>query len=278
MQRYQQTEQNAGRVGLPDDVDVILRPGGLQSPSMEMGNAGGMSDTRESHPQDTMDLSRNRWFDSGFSLRDEYSRKLAFYGRLLRKHNYVSGCDGNLSVRLGRDCVLTTPTGFSKAFLRARDIVMVDLSGKKICGLHAPTSEIGVHLTIYKLRPDIAAVVHAHPCVATGFASAGLALTDPVCSELLLTLGEVPLAPYAPPGSEALSHALEPFIAGHNAILMQNHGVVAYSENLERAYLNIETVEHCASIMLVTKLLGRCTLLAEDESRHLRARYCQRAC
>lgn len=213
-------------------------------------------------------------YDSAFALREEYSRKLAFYARLLHRRNYVSGCDGNLSVRLGQDCVLITPTGFSKGFLRAQDMVMVNLSGKKLAGLHRPTTELEMHFTIYKLRPDVTAVVHAHPCVATGFASAGMALSDPVCSELLLTLRQVPLAPYAPPGSAALSHALKPFIPGHDAILMQNHGVVAYSTSLKQAYLNMEMVEHCASIMLVTSLLGHRTLLEEDEARRLRTQRC----
>ena len=236
-----------------------------------------MSDNAVLYRQAAIALDENGLLDNGFALREEYSKKLAFYARLLHRRNYVSGCDGNLSVRLGQNCILISPTGFSKGFLRARDMVMVDFSGKKLAGLHRPTSEIEMHLTIYNVRPDITAVVHAHPCIATGFASAGLALTDPVCSELLLTLGEVPLAPYAPPGSVALSHALKPFIPHHDAILMQNHGVVAYSTSLKQAYLNMETVEHCASIMLVTSLLGRCTLLAEDEARHLRAQHCRRA-
>ena len=227
--------------------------------------------------QEKIGPGRNGVLDNAFALREEYGRKLAFYGKLLHKRNYVSGCDGNLSVRLAQDRVLITPTGFSKGFLRARDMVTVDFSGKKIAGLHRPTTEVEMHLTIYKLRPDVTAVVHAHPCVATGFASAGLALRDSICLELLLTLGEVPLAPYAPPGTAALSHALKPFIPNHDAILMQNHGVVAYSNSLKQAYLNMEIVEHCASIMLVTSLLGRCALLTEHEARRLRTQHCQRA-
>ena len=233
-----------------------------------MRSAERISDTAVLHTQGAMGLDVG---DSAFASREEYSRKLAFYAKLLHRRNYVSGCDGNLSVRLGQGCVLITPTGFSKGFLRSQDMVMVDFSGRKLAGLHRPTTELEMHFTIYKLRPDVTAVVHAHPCVATGFASAGMALSDPVCSELLLTLGQVPLAPYAPPGSAALSHALKPFIPGHDAILMQNHGVVTYSTSLKQAYLNMETVEHCASIMLVTSLLGRRTLLAEDEARRLRA-------
>jgi len=201
--------------------------------------------------------------------RKRLSVKLAFFGELLHQRGYVSGTDGNLSVRVGPDSVLVTPSGVSKRFMRSRDMVLVGLDGKRLAGSREPSSETGMHLTIYKLRPDITAVVHAHPCISTGFASAGLGLIEPVCSELVLTLGKVPLAPYALPGSDELAKALEPFIPDHNAILMQNHGVVAYGETLERAYMNMETVEHCARIMLVTKLLGQSTILGDHEVKRL---------
>lgn len=197
------------------------------------------------------------------------SVRLAFFGKLLHRRGYVSGTDGNLSVRVGPECVLVTPSGVSKRFMRSGDMVLVSLDGKKLAGSREPSSEIGMHLKIYKLRPDITAVVHAHPCISTGFASAGIGLIEPVCSELVLTLGKVPLAPYALPGSDELAKALEPFIPDHNAILMQNHGVVAYGETLERAYMNMETVEHCARIMLVTKLLGQSTILVDHEVKRL---------
>jgi L-fuculose-phosphate aldolase len=135
-------------------------------------------------------------------------------------------------------------------------MVVVDLSGNRVAGHRHPSSEIGMHLMIYRLRPDIEAVVHAHPYVATGFAAAGMGLTEPVCSELVLTLGQVPLAPYAQPGTAELSEALRPFISAHDAILMESHGVVTYGRDLEKAYLNMEAVEHCSRIMLVTKLLN----------------------
>lgn len=191
------------------------------------------------------------------SLHEEYSRRLGVFGKLLHERGYVSGCDGNLSVRLGEHHVLVTPTGCSKAFLEPQDMVVVDLKGTKIDGRRAPTSEIGMHLTIYRHRPDINAVVHAHPCVSTGFASAGLGIVEPICTELVLTLGEVPLARYAPPGTPDLSRSIEPFIAGHHAILLQNHGVVTYANTLEQAYLHMETVEHSARILLITKLLSQ---------------------
>jgi L-fuculose-phosphate aldolase len=194
--------------------------------------------------------------------------KLAFFGKLLHRRGYVAGTNGNLSVRLGPDNVLMTPSGVSKGFLRTSDMVVVTLDGKKIAGSYKPSSEIGMHLRIYKLRPDITAVVHAHPCIATGFASAPIGLMKGACPELALTLGDVPLAPYALPGTDELATALEPFIPGHSAILMQNHGVVTYGETLERAYLNMETVEHCAKIMLAAKMCAQ-QLELQNDSNHM---------
>lgn len=204
-------------------------------------------------------------------LADQYSRELVLYGKLLHRRHYISGMDGNLSVRLDAKHILSTPSGVSKAFLGHGDMVIVDLAGRRVCGVLAPSSEIGMHLTIYRLRPDINAIVHAHPCVATAMACAGLGLTEPICSELVLTLGQVPLAPYADPGSEDLSRALRPYIEDHDAILMQNHGVVTYGESLERAYLNMESVEHCAMIMFMAHRMGQCRILSQEEVMRLLA-------
>jgi len=109
-------------------------------------------------------------------------RDLVRFGRMLHSLGFVAATDGNLSVRLDADRVLVTPTGFSKGMMRPEDMVVVDLHGKKLSGAYSPSSEIVMHLTIYRMRPDVGAVVHAHPCTATGFASAGIALDEPLCS------------------------------------------------------------------------------------------------
>ena len=214
--------------------------------------------------------SNRRRSDSGTQW--TYRHDLVFFGQLLHKRHYISGVDGNLSVRLDSTRVLTTPTGMSKGFMKPADMVVVDLDGERVSGTHKPSSELEMHLTIYKLRPDVGAVIHAHPCTATGFASSGLGLTEAVCSELVLTLGGVPLAEYALPGSAELSESLRPFIRSHDAILMENHGVVAYGATLMQAYLNMESVEHSAMIMLVTKIIGRANTLSEKEVGRLLAR------
>jgi len=184
--------------------------------------------------------------------------ELVQYGRMLHTHGFVAATDGNLSFRLDSNRVLATPTGFSKGMLKPDDMVIVDMEGRKLSGVENPTSEIAMHLTIYKMRPDVGAVVHAHPCTATGFAAAGIALDDPICSEIVITLGSVPLAPYATTGTMELSESLIPYIPCHDAILMANHGVVTYGADLRQAYMRMEAVEHYAKIVLVARQLG-CT-------------------
>ena len=131
---------------------------------------------------------------AGKSFRKERKlrRELTRFGKMLHSMGFVAATDGNLSVRLDEDRVLVTPTCFSKGMMRPEDMVVVDLHGKKLSGTYNPSSEIVMHLTIYRMRPDVGAVVHAHPCTATGFASAGSALDEPLCSDIVMTLGAGP--------------------------------------------------------------------------------------
>ena len=202
----------------------------------------------------------------------QYREDIVRFGRLLHQKNYVAATDGNLTVRLDMDRVLATPTGMSKGMLDPDDLVIVDLQGRKISGRRAVSSEIGMHLLIYRLRSDINGVVHAHPVTATGYASAGLELNHALLPEVVLSLeGSIPLCRYATPGTAELAAALEPLIAHHDAILMANHGVVTYGDSLLRAYLKMETVEHFAKIALVTHLLGKQQSLSDAEVERLAA-------
>lgn len=194
---------------------------------------------------------------------------LARFGQMLHSQGFVAATEGNLSVRLDSQRVMITPTGFSKGMMHPEDMVIVDSDGRKLEGETNPSSEIGMHLTIYRMRPDVGAVVHAHPCTATGFASAGIALDEPLCSEIVMTLGSVPLAPYATTGSAQLSEVLKPFISDYNAILMANHGVVSYGDDLSQAYLRMEAVEHFAKVVLTARQLGCATPLDAGEVARL---------
>lgn len=192
-------------------------------------------------------------------------REIVRLGAMLHGCGFVAGCDGNLSVRLDRDRILVTPTAMSKGAMRPSDMVIVDAEGRKLAGRRNVSSEIAMHLLIYKLRPDIGAVVHAHPPTATGFAASGMALNRPLVCELIVGLGCVPLARYGTPGTPELSEALEPLIPQYDAILMANHGVVTYGEDLQGAYMKMETVEHFARISLVAHILGHEQLLGDQE-------------
>ena len=148
-------------------------------------------------------------------------------------------------------------------------MVIVDMDGKRLAGKRRVSSEIGMHLLIYRLRPDVHGIVHAHPPTATGFAASGYDLNRPLVCEVVVGLGSIPLARYGTPGTPELTDALEPLIPHHDAILMANHGVVTFGSSLESAYMKMETVEHFAKIALVTHLLGNEQPLGEREVEKL---------
>jgi L-fuculose-phosphate aldolase len=199
----------------------------------------------------------------------QHREDLVHFGKLIHQQGFVSSCDGNLSVRLDDERVLATPTGVSKGMMHTSDMVIVDLTGRRIEGQRDVSSEIAMHLTIYRMRPDIQAVLHAHPPTATGFASAGIALDQPICSEVVVTLGAVPLAEYGTTGTPELSASLLPYVRDYDAILLSNHGTVTYGTSLMHAYLKTEAVEHFAKIMLVTLQLGQQKALSPADIRKL---------
>ena len=204
-------------------------------------------------------------------MSDHESRlEILRFGHMLHDHGLIAATDGNISVRLNGGSILVTPTCMSKGMMSTDDLLVVDMHGRRVSGFRDVTSEIAMHLTIYRMRPDVNAIVHAHPPTATGFAACGLALDQALISEVLLSLGTVPLAHYATPGTSELSSALEPFIPDHDAVLMANHGVVTYGTDLLTAYMNMETVEHFAKIALVVKQLGCERPLAAEQVSKLR--------
>ncbi len=184
---------------------------------------------------------------------------------MAHQRGYVAATDGNLSVRLDHDTVLCTPTAMSKGMMEPEDLVVVNLAGKKVTGHRNVSSEIAMHLLIYRLRQDVRGIVHAHPPTATGYAAAGLPLNQALISEIVLALGCIPIAKYGTPGTPELTEALEPLVPQYDAILMANHGVVTYGEDLLRAYMKMETVEHFARIAMVTHLLGGAQLLSRED-------------
>ena len=203
-------------------------------------------------------------------------RELVRFGKWLARLGYTPGTAGNLSVRLDDQRILITPTGVSKYLLKAPEMVITDLDGHRLSGCLKATSEISMHLAVYRQRPDIDAVIHSHPPTATAFACAGRALDQVLCQEAVMTLGIVPLAQFATTGTDEVAASLMPLIGRHDAILMANHGAVTYGKNLLEAFLKMETVEHLAHIALVAHQLGSPRILGQDqiEELHLaRTRY-----
>jgi L-fuculose-phosphate aldolase len=186
-------------------------------------------------------------------------------GRRTYVRGFVAANDGNISVRIGDDLVLATPTGRSKGFIRADELVKMTLSGRKIEGPLAPSSEIKMHLKIYEARPDVMAVVHAHPPICTGFAVAGIPLDKCVLAEVVMTLGAVPLAEFAVPSTQELAEAVAERIRLCDAVLLANHGAVTVGPNPFAAHYSMERIEHLANILLVARLLGGEKLLTKRQ-------------
>ncbi len=198
------------------------------------------------------------------------------FGRQMYQRGYVIACEGNLSVRLDAHRILLTPAGACKGDLAPQDLLVVDLSGAVLCGNGHPSSEMQMHLLYYRSRPDVQAVCHGHPPIATGFAVAGRALEEAILPEVVISLGKVPLAPYGMPGTWELCASLEPLVSKHDAILLENHGVVTSGQDLTTAYYHMETVEKFARVLLTAESLGGPRLLDRVQVQKLiaaRSRY-----
>jgi L-fuculose-phosphate aldolase len=182
-------------------------------------------------------------------------REIVGVGKLMYERSYVVSSDGNLSVRLDDGRIVATPTMTSKGRMTEDSLAITDIEGKPLSDRKA-SSELMMHLLIYQERPDVKAVCHAHPPHGTAFAVAGLAIDQPILSEVILTLGCVPLADYGTPSTTELTEAMRPLVRHHNALLMANHGAVAYGADIWQAFDRLETLEHTARISILARLLG----------------------
>jgi len=185
------------------------------------------------------------------------ARRMALCCRQLAAGGLIAGRDGNLSVRLGPDRVLVTPSGLIKALLVAGDMVELGLSGRKRRGRRNPTSELDLHLRILTARPDVGAVVHAHPPAATGFAVAGEEIPANLLPELIFLVGRVPIVPYGTPGTPELGDRVEPYLAEHDALLLANHGAVTMGRTLDQAWIRMESLEQAARIVVAARTVGQ---------------------
>jgi L-fuculose-phosphate aldolase len=199
------------------------------------------------------------------------AREICEAGRRLLEAGLVAGTEGNISARLSAERVLVTPAGRAKGSLEPLDIVEVDLAGRVARGMERPTSELAMHLAILVARPDIGAVVHAHPPAATGFAAAGRTLPPDVLPELITEVGPVGLVPYGMPGTDELAEAIAPIARNHDALLLSNHGAVTLGRSLSEALNRMGSLEQAARIVLAARSLGGERRLAALDVERLRA-------
>ena len=189
---------------------------------------------------------------------NELREDIVRVGRLVFEKGWVAANDGNVSVKLEDGTFLATPTGISKSFITPEKLVRIDRAGKVIEGLsgYKASSEIKMHLRCYEEREDVGAVVHAHPPTATGFAVAGKCLDEYSMIETVITLGSIPIAPYGTPSTDEVPESIAPFLAQHDALLLQNHGALTVGCDLITAYYRMETLEHFAKVSLTAHMLG----------------------
>jgi L-fuculose-phosphate aldolase len=207
---------------------------------------------------------------------EQHRQDICAIGRRLYERGHIVAGEGNLSVRLDENRILTTPTCLNKGMMSPEDLVIMDLNGRHLEGDRQISSESGMHLLFYQMRSDVQAVCHAHPPTATGFAASGQGLDQALLPEVVVCLGKVPLVRYATPGTAELSAVLEPYVPHYDALLLANHGAVTCGPDLLTAFYRMEIVEHFAKISLAARLAGQPQLLSTREVAKLmaaRARY-----
>ncbi len=205
----------------------------------------------------------------------ELSKRRAVVRFMKRLHakNLLAANDGNISVRLDGQRLLVTPSGGHKAFLKAEELVEVDLSGRVLSGTRTPTGELAMHLEVLRRRPEIQAVVHAHPPTCIALSVVERQSLNGILPEVILSTGEVPIVPYARPVSQAMADALDPFIDDHDALILERHGTLALGRTLLDAYALTERMEHAAEVLYRAHAFGRIRLLPRSEERELKELY-----
>jgi len=189
--------------------------------------------------------------------------------RLMHEKNFIAATDGNVSVRLDDDRVLATPAGVHKGLMKAEDLIVTDRQGRTLEGRGSPTSEMPLHLAVYEVRPDVRAVIHAHPPVATAFSIAGVPLDQCVIPEVVFIFGSIPTTEYATPSTPEGAAVIRRYIPKCDALILARHGTVTVGEDVMQAYCKLETLEHAARITLAARQLGRVQTLPPEEVEKL---------
>ena len=182
----------------------------------------------------------------------EAKHQILEVGRRMYEKGFVASNDGNISCRVSETELWTTPTGVSKGFMTEEMLVKVDLNGNLLSGERKPSSEIRMHLRVYRENPQVKSVVHAHPPVATSFAIAGISLSRAILPEAVVQLGVVPVANYATPGTQEVPDSIAPYCRSHNGVLFANHGALTWGKDPEQAYMRMESLEYYATVSMYT--------------------------
>lgn len=201
----------------------------------------------------------------------EIREQICEVGRRMYARNMVAANDGNISVKIAENEFLCTPTGVSKGFMKPEYMCKVDRAGKLIepNGDFKPSSEMKMHMRVYEKRPDACAVVHAHPMYGTIFAVAGIPLDKPIIPEVIFTLGCIPVAEYATPSTDEVPDSIEKYLADHDAVLLEHHGALTWSKDLNAAYLKMESLEFYAELLYKSMLLGKPREISEENVKRL---------
>jgi L-fuculose-phosphate aldolase len=200
---------------------------------------------------------------------NQLKEEICDIGRRIYNKGFAAGNDGNISYRLGPNEVLCTPTMISKGFMKPSDLCIVDMQGNQIAGNRKRSSEILLHLTIMKDRPDVNSVVHCHPPHATAFAVAREPIPQCVLPEVEVFLGDVPITRYETPGGQKFADTVKPFVKQSNVVILANHGTVSFGETVEKAYWWTEILDAYCRILMLSKDLGRVTYLTKTETKEL---------
>jgi L-fuculose-phosphate aldolase len=200
---------------------------------------------------------------------DLMRKEIIEVGRRIYNRGYVASNDGNISARINKDRILITPTGVSKGFMKPEDLIIVDLNGKKFTGKKNQSSESNMHLQIYKDRPDVFSVCHAHPPYSTGFAVAGIPLDKMILPEVIISLGKIPIVEYGTTGTDELYGMISKYIKDFDAFLLENHGALTVGSSIFNTYHKMETLEHAAKIQFIAKQLGNVNTLNPKQSKQL---------
>lgn len=188
---------------------------------------------------------------------EEAKEAIIDIGRRMYERDFVAANDGNISIRVGDDAILSTPTGVSKGFMTKDMLVVTDLKGNLLEGTKKASSELKMHLRVYNDNDAVRCVCHAHPVYSTAYSIIGESLNEPILAEAILTLGDVPVVPYAELGSEEVPEVIAPYINNHYGVILSNHGVVTWASEPYKAYYRMESMEHYARITMITSLLSK---------------------